>query len=344
MNSRKDSADDRLILGIETSCDETAAAVVSGSGKVLSNVVASQIEIHSRFGGIVPEIASRKHVEAIVPVVDQALTEAGCTIGSLSGIAATQGPGLVGALVVGLSFAKALAFPSGLPLCGVNHIQAHLLSIFLGGEARPAFPFTGLVVSGGHTSLYLVRGPLDMELLGSTRDDAAGEAFDKVAKLLGLPYPGGPVISALAEKGNPDLFRFPRAWLPDSPFDFSFSGLKTAVLQQVKALEESGAELPAEDLCASFQEAVVDVLAEKTIKAAKACGTKDMVAAGGVSANKRLRQVMSERAEEKGLSCFFPPLEYCTDNGAMVAYAGRFMLEEGILLTPDADVYSRLAL
>ncbi len=349
-HSKKKAAGDGLILGVETSCDETAAAVVARDGSVLSNVVASQVDIHSRFGGIVPEIASRKHVEAIVPVVEEALLRAGCSLDDLSAIAVTQGPGLVGALVVGLSFSKALSIPLGLPLCGVNHIQAHLLSLFLKDIAHegrkgpvPDFPFIGLVVSGGHTSLYHVRGPLDMELLGSTRDDAAGEAFDKVAKLLGLPYPGGPVISALAERGSPEAFSFPRARLPKTPFDFSFSGLKTAVLQKVTELSNRDERIPVEDICASFQAAVVDVLVEKTLMAASEYGLRTIVAAGGVSANPMLRQQMNRKAEEAGIACFFPRPEFCTDNGAMVAYAGWFMLEAGMTLAPDADVYSRLA-
>jgi N6-L-threonylcarbamoyladenine synthase len=348
--SRENSKRDGLILGIETSCDETAAAVVARDGSVLSNVVASQVDIHSRFGGIVPEIASRKHVEAIVPVVEEALLQAGCTLEALSAIAVTQGPGLVGALVVGLSFSKALAIPLDLPLCGVNHIQAHLMSLFLKDVSRegkagpvPDFPFIGLVVSGGHTSLYHVRGPLDMELLGGTRDDAAGEAFDKVAKLLGLSYPGGPVISALAQKGSPEAFSFPRARLPDTPFDFSFSGLKTAVLQKVTELSNSKEGIPVEDICASFQAAVVDVLVEKTLMAASKHGLRTIVASGGVSANPMLRQQMKRKAREAGMACFFPRPEFCTDNGAMVAYAGWFMLEAGLTLEPDADVYSRLA-
>ncbi len=342
------------MLGIETSCDETAAAVVTSDGVVLSDIIASQVDIHGRFGGIVPEIASRIHVESIVPIVEQSIEEAKVTLEDLSAVAVTQGPGLVGALVVGLSFAKALAFPMDLPLCGVNHIQAHLLAIFIRDkreegaaagrrEKRPEFPFVGLVVSGGHTSLYLVRNPLDMELLGATRDDAAGEAFDKVAKLLGLPYPGGPVISRLAQKGNPEQFRFPRAMLPETPLDFSFSGLKTAVLQQVHRIRRKGVQIPVEDICASFEEAVVDVLVEKGLKAAVQYGVKDLVIAGGVSANRRLRSVAQERADRSNVRCHFPEMRYCTDNGAMVAYAGQFLLYAGMLLSPDADVYSRLA-
>jgi N6-L-threonylcarbamoyladenine synthase len=333
-------SDPQHILAIETSCDETAAAILEGGVRVLSNVVASQIDIHKDYGGIVPELASRHHLQAIVWVVEQAFSEAGLDLSAVDGIAVTQGPGLVGSLVVGLSFAKALARARNLPLTGVNHVHAHLLSAFL-EEDRPSFPYVGLVVSGGHTSLYLVRGFLSAELLGLSRDDAAGEAFDKVAKILGLEYPGGPIVSRLAEEGDPRAFVYPRARLPATPFDFSFSGLKTSVLTSVKRLSGPG-PLPVADICASFQEAVVDVLVEKAIAAARAHETRDIVVAGGVAANARLRTRMSEECKSAGLCAFFPGPAVCTDNAAMVALTGYHQIRAGILAGEDADVYSRL--
>ena len=331
-----------IVLGIETSCDETAAAVLKNGRELLSNIIASQVDIHAEFGGIVPEIASRKHVEAIDFVVKRALKEAGITLEKVSGIAVTQGPGLVGSLVVGLSYAKACAFSSEKPITGVNHIHAHLMACFLSNGQTPRFPFVGLVVSGGHTSLYRVDDYFHVELLGSTRDDAAGEAFDKVAKILGLPYPGGPIISRLAEKGRRDAFSFPRAWLPETPYDFSFSGLKTAVLQTVGKLTSAGQKIPVEDVCASFEEAVVEVLTEKTIKAAVAQEVGWVVAAGGVASNLRLRHALREACMEKGLGFVVPSPVFCTDNAAMVALAGFHQLSQNMLLAPDADVYSRI--
>ncbi len=334
----------RIVLGIETSCDETAAAVLENGKDILGSVIASQIDIHSEYGGIVPEIASRKHVEAIHPVVQSALAEADLGFHDVDAVAVTQGPGLVGSLVVGLSFAKAAALAAGKVLIGVNHVQAHLLSVFLENAAPPEFPFVGLVVSGGHTSLYLVRSFLNIELLGQTRDDAAGEAFDKVAKVLGLPYPGGPVISKLAENGDIRRFKFPRARLPETPCDFSFSGLKTAVMQQVRNMEHKGQIVPVEDVCASFQEAVVDILIEKTLAAAAEYGVSCIAVSGGVASNMCLRRDMLNRAQESGLKCHFPKQEFCTDNAAMVAFAGYHLLKEGMSIGPDADVYSRLPL
>ncbi len=332
----------RLILGIETSCDETAAAVLLEGRGLLSNIISSQVDIHAEYGGIVPEIASRKHVEAIDFVVKRALGEARITLNEIDALSVTQGPGLVGSLVVGLSYAKACAFSSGKPITGVNHIHAHLMACFLEKETTPRFPFVGLVVSGGHTSLYRVDHYLKVELLGSTRDDAAGEAFDKVAKILGLPYPGGPVISRLAEKGRGDAFSFPRARLPETPFDFSFSGLKTSVLQTVRRLESQGKKVVVEDICASFQEAVVDVLTEKTIHAAMEHKVGWVVAAGGVASNKRLRNRLKKACQENGLNFVVPSPVFCTDNAAMVALTGLYQIKGGITLGPDADVYSRL--
>jgi len=331
-----------IVLGIETSCDETAAAVLKGGERLLSNVIASQVEVHAEYGGVVPEIASRKHVEAIDLVVKEALDQAGIGLRDVDGLAVTQGPGLVGSLVVGLSYAKACAFPLNKPITGVNHIHAHLMACFLEEENRPEFPFVGLVVSGGHTSLYRVDDFFHVELLGSTRDDAAGEAFDKVAKILGLPYPGGPVISKLAQKGRSDAFSFPRARLPETPLDFSFSGLKTAVLQTVQKIRAAGQELVVEDICASFQEAVVDVLVSKTLEAALEHKVKWVVAAGGVASNESLRKRLMTECKSRGLGFSVPRPIFCTDNAAMVALAGHHQLMNDMLLSDDADVYSRL--
>lgn len=329
-----------IILGIETSCDETAAAVLQ-DGRILGNVVASQIAVHSEYGGIVPELASRHHLEAIMPVAQAAMEQSGVQPHEINAVAATQGPGLIGSLVVGFSFAKAFAMANGIPFTGVNHIQAHLLSVFLEKEF-PEFPFVGLVVSGGHTSLYLVRNHLSTELLGCTRDDAAGEAFDKVAKILGLPYPGGPVISSLAEKGDENAFSYPKARMQDAPLDFSFSGLKTAVMLSVRELEKSSTPVPVEDIAASFQKAVVDVLVEKAMMAAKKHCVRDIVICGGVAANRKLRNSMAEAAMANELRLFLPSLNFCTDNAAMVAVTGMHQLDAGVAASLEADVYSKL--
>ncbi len=331
-----------LVLAIESSCDETAASVVRHGSEVLSNVVASQVEVHCEYGGVVPEIASRCHMEIITRVVDQALGDARLGLGDVSALAVTQGPGLVGSLVVGLSFAKALSAAAGLPLTGVNHVHAHLFSPFLSSPVAPVFPSVGLVVSGGHTSLFLVEDYLSIKALGRTRDDAAGEAFDKVAKLLGLGYPGGPAISEAARDGDPAAFALPRAWLRDSPYDFSFSGLKTAVLNLTRALSSKGRELPVQDLCASFQEAVVEVLVKKTVQAATDHRTRHVVLSGGVAANERLRECLLEEATAQGLELHLPSHEYCTDNGAMVGLVGYHQLRHGMYLGLDADAYSRM--
>lgn len=329
-----------IILGIETSCDETAAAVLQ-DGRVLSNVVASQIAVHSEYGGIVPELASRHHLQAIEPVVNAAIEESGVQRQGIQAVAATQGPGLIGSLVVGFSFAKAFAMASNVPFTGVNHIHAHLMSVFLEQEV-PSFPFIGLIVSGGHTSLYLVKNHLSMELLGHTRDDAAGEAFDKVAKILGLPYPGGPVIGELAEHGNETAFAYPRTRMPDAPLDFSFSGLKTAVMLSVRGCESSGGPMPVADIAASFQRAVVDVLVEKTLLAAQSCKVSDIVLCGGVAANKRLRTAMVDAVRVNGMRLFMPSSGFCTDNAAMVAVAGMRQIEAGMTASMEADVFSKI--
>jgi len=310
-----------LVLGIESSCDETAAAVVREGKELLSNVIASQVDFHRDFGGVVPEIASRKHLEAIVPVVDEALRRAGVRVEDVDLIAVTKGPGLPGSLIVGVVCAKALAFAFKKPIVGVSHIQAHIYANFLAHSDIP-LPALCLVVSGGHTDLFILYEDKNVKHLGRTRDDAAGEAFDKVAKLLSLGYPGGPIIDKLAKEGDPDFIAFPRPLLPDS-WDFSFSGLKTAVLREVRRREKEG-KLPIPNICASFQEAVVDTLVEKTTMACREFGIKRLLLGGGVVANSRLREKFSRRAEEEGWDMFIPPLVLCTDNGAMVAALGYY--------------------
>ncbi|MDX1776972.1 MAG: tRNA (adenosine(37)-N6)-threonylcarbamoyltransferase complex transferase subunit TsaD [Desulfobulbales bacterium] len=331
-----------LLLAIESSCDETAAAVLADGSRLLANVVDSQIRIHKRYGGVVPELASRRHIETIYPVVDEALNLAGVSLKDLDAIAVTQGPGLVGSLLIGMSFAKALAYVENIPCLGVDHMAGHLLSIFL-GQDHPQFPYVALAASGGHSSIYLVSDPLTYKLLGQTRDDAAGEAFDKVAKLLDLGYPGGPVISETAAKGNPEAYTFPRAWLEPETFDFSFSGVKTSVVNHVNKTKQKKEELQLADICASFQEAVADVLVEKTLKAARASGVPQIVLAGGVAANQRLRDLMTLRGQAENFTVFLPPVEFCTDNAAMIAVAGYhlFQSRKQAASTIDMDVYSR---
>ncbi len=329
------------ILGIESSCDETAAAVVENGRLILSNVVASQVDLHAQFGGVFPEVASRQHVLTIYPIIEQALRAAHLDLTNLDGIAVTRGPGLPGSLVVGLNVAKGLAIGSGLPLIGVNHLEGHLYSAWLysangEGEPPPApqFPLLALIVSGGHTQLVLMSEHLAYRHLGATLDDAAGEAFDKVARLLGLPYPGGPAIQKTAATGDPSRAEFPRAWL-DGALDFSFSGLKTAVLREVRALEEQGVELPVADFAASFQEAVVDVLVTKTLQAARDHQAKAVLVAGGVSANQVLRETFLTRSP---LPVHIPPIWLCTDNAAMIAAAGCFRYQAGQRDSLDMDV------
>jgi N6-L-threonylcarbamoyladenine synthase len=308
------------ILGIETSCDETAAAVVDGARLVRSSVVASQIDRHARFGGVVPEIASRAHVELVTPVVAQALVEAGLSDDEVEAVAATTGPGLIGALLVGLSAAKAFALVWDVPFVAVNHLEGHLYAAFL-EEPDLELPIVVLLVSGGHTLLVHMKEHGDYELLGSTIDDAAGEAFDKVARFMGLGYPGGPVIDRLAAGGDPDTVRFPRAML-DRGYDFSFSGLKTAVINHVRAHPDDSAE----DVAAGFQEAVVDVLVTKAVRAARDVGAKGICLGGGVAANRQLRQRVVEACRAEGLRPFVPSLAMCTDNAAMIAAAGWWRL------------------
>ncbi len=308
------------VLGIETSCDETSAAVVVDGRQILSCVVASQMEEHARFGGVVPELASRRHVEQILPVLRQALAEANVSFNDLDAIAVTNRPGLLGALLVGVSAAKALAMALKIPIVGVHHIEAHLYANWLTGDGAD-FPAVALVVSGGHTDLFHLRGHGDYVLLGRTRDDAAGEAFDKGARLMGLGYPGGPAIQKAAEGGNPKAILFPRAWLPGT-HEFSFSGLKTSVRY---ALQKPDLP-PLTDLAASFQEAIVDVLVKKTLLAAREMGVERVLLAGGVSANARLREKMTDACAKENLALFFPPPALCTDNAAMIACAGYWNL------------------
>jgi N6-L-threonylcarbamoyladenine synthase len=316
------------ILGIETSCDETAAAVVEDGRRALSDVVATQIDIHRRWGGVVPELASRNHIVQVMPVVDEALTRAGVGPEDLDAIAVTSGPGLVGALLVGVQAAKGLAAGWEKPLVGVNHLEGHLVAAFLADPA-PEFPYLGLVVSGGHTSLYAARAFGDYGLLGRTRDDAAGEAFDKGAKLLGLPYPGGIAIDRLAQTGDANAIRFPRAVVKGAELDYSFSGLKTALLHHVKKHGVPEGQALA-DLCASYQEAIVGALVQKAFRAARTLQFERLVLSGGVAANSRLRQAVTERAAEyDGMKVFLPPPRLCTDNAAMIAVAGTHAFLRG---------------
>jgi N6-L-threonylcarbamoyladenine synthase len=326
-----------LVLGIESSCDETAAAVIS-CGKMFSNVIASQIKDHSKYGGVVPEIASRKHIEAINMVLQEALANAQVTLKEIEGIAVTRGPGLIGSLLIGLSTAKALAYALNIPLVGVNHLEGHIAGSFL-AEKTPGFPFVALVVSGGHTNVYLVKDYHDFTLLGQTRDDAAGEAFDKAAKLLNLGYPGGVVIDKLAKRGNPQAVAFPRA-MKDSP-DFSFSGLKTSLLTMLKKRGRDFEESQLPDVVASYQEAIVDVLVEKTIRAAKANGIDRIVVCGGVAANGRLREKFAAAADAGNIELFIPPSILCTDNAAMIAAIGEIMLVNGRSDSLDLNAVSR---
>lgn len=332
-----------LVLGIDTSCDDTSAAVVEDGVRIVSNIVSSQEEIHRKYGGIVPELASRRHIEMIWPVVDEALKSANTGLNDVSAIAVCHGPGLIGSLLVGCSFAKALSFSRNLPLVAVNHLEGHIFSSFL-NTGMPEFPFLSLVVSGGHTSIYRVDGFGRYKELGRTRDDAAGEAYDKVAKLLGFAYPGGPAIDKFAQNGDPEVIDFPRAYLPETD-DFSFSGLKTAVLHFLKKLpKQDGASIPEADqlnnICAGFQKAVVDVLVQKTEWALNAEGINRLTLSGGVAANGLLRANMTRMADAKGIELFIPAKALCTDNAAMIAAAGwhHFIANDfaGMDLNPTA--------
>ena len=327
------------ILGIETSCDETAASVVSDGRVILSNAVASQMDLHAHYGGVFPELASREHVKAIYTIIDQALHQAHLELHEIDAIAVTRGPGLAGSLVVGVNMAKGLSLATGKPLLGINHMEGHIYSSWLypadtSPHQPPRFPLLALLVSGGHSELILVRDHLEYERLGGTVDDAAGEAFDKVARLLDLPYPGGPSIQKASLEGNPTAFPFPRAMM-EGTWDFSFSGVKTAVLRTVENLQEQGKPLPIPDLAASFQAAVVDVLVEKTLAAAETFEVREIIVAGGVSANKRLREKMLLESERP---VHIPPLYLCTDNAAMIAGAGYYHYIKGDCSSSDFDV------
>ena len=317
-----------LILGIESSCDETAAAVVEDGRKKLSDVVASQVEEHKLYGGVVPEIASRRHAEAISGVVRHALDEAGVSLAQIDAVAVTHAPGLIGALLVGVNFAKGLASSTGLPLVPTHHLRSHIAANYLAHpDLKP--PFLCLVVSGGHTHLVRVEDYTRFTLIGRTRDDAAGECFDKAARAMGLPYPGGIHLDRLAGDGDPAAFAFPRPHVEGSEWDFSFSGLKTAVINRLHQAEQKGETLPLPDLAASFQYTVADILCDHTLRAAQATGSDTVVLAGGVSANSGLRALMEERCKKLGLALYMPPLSLCGDNGAMVAAQGYYEYQSG---------------
>lgn len=328
-----------LILGIESSCDDTAAAVVKDGKEVISSVLSSQDEIHSRYGGVVPELASRSHLENIHPIYQEALYRANVTINDIDLIAVTQGPGLIGSLLVGFSYAKSISYQTDTPYIGVDHMAGHLLSVFL--EQEVEFPYVALIASGGTSSIFLVKSYTEFEHLGRTRDDAAGEAFDKVSKLLGLPYPGGPHVSRHAANGDGKYVKFPRAWLEENSLDFSFSGVKTAVLNHCNNQKQKGLPLHIDDICASFQEAVVDVLVEKTVQAAKRNRVKSVVLGGGVSANGRLREIFETRCRKETLSFHAPHPKFCTDNAAMIALAGYHKFLANGAMSTSEDVYSR---
>ena len=323
-----------LTLGVESSCDETSVAVVRDGREILSNMISSQIEIHRLFGGVVPEIASRKHVSAILPMLDLALEEAGITMDDVDLICATRGPGLIGALLVGLTAARGLALANHKPFVGVNHIRGHICANYLTHrELEP--PFVGLIVSGGHSYLIHVTDYVDFTLYGKTRDDAAGEAFDKVARAMGIGYPGGPVIDKLAKEGE-ETYELPRVMLEPDSYDFSFSGLKTAVLNELNQAKQKGDEIRVADMAASFQAAVIDVLVEKSFRLAKELGEKTIVLAGGVSANSALRAAMESRGEREGVAIYYPDPVLCTDNAAMIASVGYYSYLKG----EEGEVYA----
>lgn len=331
------------ILGIDTSCDDTSAAVVEEGHRVLSNVINSQVKLHHPYGGVVPELAAREHIRNIIPVVDAALLTAGCDLEQIDGVAVTVGPGLIGSLLVGLYYAKSIAYVKEIPLVAANHLEGHILSIMLEDDT-PRFPFVALTVSGGHTSLFHVRGIGKYELMGQTLDDAAGEAFDKVSKLLGLGYPGGPAIEKIAESGRKDIINFPRAVLAKDSLDFSFSGLKTAVSLYIRKWRENrhgSIDISIEDIAASFQESVFDVLVQKLANATVSAGVDKAVVAGGVACNRALRKKLNETAHKMGISVFYPRPEYCTDNGAMIAVAGYHRIAAGERSDMMIDVRSR---
>lgn len=323
------SKEDVLILAIESSCDETAAAVVRNGREVWSNVIYSQIALHTEYGGVVPEIASRKHIEKVNQVIEQALTDAGVKLSDITAIAVTYGPGLVGALLVGVSAAKAISFASGIPLVGVHHIEGHISANYIENETLKP-PFVCLVVSGGHSHLVVVKDYGEYEIIGRTRDDAAGEAFDKVARAIGLGYPGGPKIDKSAKEGNPEAMHFPRAKVADSEYDFSFSGLKSAVLNYLNSCEMKGETVNTSDVAASFQKAVVDVLVEHSLKAVKEYGYNKFAIAGGVASNSSLREAFVKACEKESIEFYYPSPIFCTDNAAMIGTAGYYEYLKGI--------------
>jgi tRNA N6-adenosine threonylcarbamoyltransferase len=331
------------VLGIETSCDETAVALVEDGRKILSNPISSQAHLHEKFGGVVPEVASRAHMEAINPMITLALTEAGMWVADVEGVAVTIGPGLVGALLVGVAAAKAMALALEVPFVGVNHLEGHIYAnVLVHGPLEE--PYVSFLVSGGHTMLVYVPEPFRYELLGQTLDDAAGEAFDKVARFIGLGFPGGPAIDSLAKRGDRDAVKFPRALAREPGYDFSLSGVKTAVVRHVREARARGEDVSTADLAASFQEAVVDVQVDKTIAAAVDKGVRKVVLGGGVVANTRLRDLMVERAKGAGLEVLIPPPELCTDNAAMIACAGYYRLERGERTDLEVGAYPSLPL
>lgn len=328
-----------LILGIETSCDETSAAVLEDGRRILSSVVASQVDLHAKFGGIVPEVASRKHVELINPVIQEALEGAGVGLSAIEAVAVTNGPGLLGALLVGICAAKSIAWARSIPLIGLHHVEAHISALYL-SNPEIEYPFLCLVVSGAHSDLILVSSFGDYKILGRSRDDAAGEAFDKGARAMGLGYPGGPIIDRLGKLGNRRAVHFPRARL-DSPYDFSFSGLKASVLRYMR---EDGDTLPIEDIAASFQEAIVEMLSDKLFAAARDYDAPRIGVAGGVAANSRLKDEILRRADAAGIPAFVPPISLCTDNAAMVAAAGYRRLERGEISDLSLDAFATRAI
>ena len=334
---------DRLILGIESSCDETAAAVVKNGREVLSNVINTQIDLHKKYGGVVPEIASRKHIDNICAVVEEALAAAGVTLDDIDGVAVTYGPGLVGALLVGVSFAKAYAYAAGKPLVPVHHIKGHISANFIAHkELEP--PFVCLVASGGHSHIVLAEDYTKFKILARTRDDAAGEAFDKIARVLGLGYPGGPLIDKLAREGNPDAVKFPRVRIDKDSLDFSFSGVKTAVINYLHKQEQLGIEINKADVAASFQAAVTDALVEHTVEAALGAASKTITIAGGVAANSQLRSKMTDTAAKYGISVLYPPPVLCTDNAAMIACAGYYSFLKGDFAELDLNAVPYLSI
>ena len=332
----------KLILGLESSCDDTAAAVVLDGRRILSNVISTQDDLHRHFGGVVPEVASRRHLEIINPIIDESLAMAGVALTELDAIGVSHGPGLVGSLLVGVSTAKALAYALDLPLVAVNHLEGHIYANYLTGAAI-IFPLLCLVVSSGHTSLIYMRDHGELAVLGRTRDDAAGEVFDKVARALSLGFPGGPAIAKFARGGDAAAFAFPRALMgEDGNLDFSFSGLKTAVMNSIRREKEQGRQLNLEDLCAAFQAAVVDVLAEKTALAARRYAVRQLLLAGGVAANTELRRSICSRMDEEGVEVIVPPPQLCTDNGAMIAAAAYFALCRGRVAEPTLNAVANL--